>query len=294
MGLQVRETQGQQLWLEQEDIYHGSLILVNAKHAYREQTGKKRYLDETLQPVVKQQREDWRHLVLKETEDSEKMDLTAEIMAMKLQRRAVILLNELMADMHGWEQIVPVSAWRSHAEQQDIWDTSMRDSGREFTETYVAVPGHSEHETGLAIDLGLKLDVIDFIRPEFPYEGICQTFRKLAPRYGFVERYPKGKEAVTGIGQEPWHFRYVGAPHAGIMTEKGMVLEEYIEFIREYEYGRNPYRYCSQGKEIWVSYLNAQDQEEICLEVDDAMPRSISGNNVDGFVITEWRNCHGK
>ena len=154
MGLQVRETQGQQLWLEQEDIYHGSLILVNAKHAYREQTGKKRYLDETLQPVVKQQREDWRHLVLKETEDSEKMDLTAEIMAMKLQRRAVILLNELMADMHGWEQIVPVSAWRSHAEQQDIWDTSMRDSGREFTETYVAVPGHSEHETGLAIDLG--------------------------------------------------------------------------------------------------------------------------------------------
>ena len=158
----------------------------------------------------------------------------------------------------------------------------------------VAVPGHSEHETGLAIDLGLKLDVIDFIRPEFPYEGICQTFRKLAPRYGFVERYPKGKEAVTGIGQEPWHFRYVGAPHAEIMTEKGMVLEEYIEFIREYEYGRNPYRYCSQGKEIWVSYLNAQDQEEICLEVDDAMPRSISGNNVDGFVITEWRNCHGK
>ena len=231
MGLQVRETQGQQLWLEQEDIYHGSLILVNAKHAYREQTGKKRYLDETLQPVVKQQREDWRHLVLKETEDSEKMDLTAEIMAMKLQRRAVILLNELMADMHGWEQIVPVSAWRSHAEQQDIWDTSMRDSGREFTETYVAVPGHSEHETGLAIDLGLKLDVIDFIRPEFPYEGICQTFRKLAPRYGFVERYPKGKEAVTGIGQEPWHFRYVGKEAAAFMEEYDLCLEEFSDMV---------------------------------------------------------------
>ena len=85
----------------------------------------------------------------------------------------------------------------------------MRESGRKFTETYVAVPGHSEHETGLAIDLGLKQDVIDFIRPEFPYEGICQRFRQLAPKYGFIERYPKGKEEVTGIGQEPWHFRYV-------------------------------------------------------------------------------------
>ena len=174
-----------------------------------------------------------------------------------------------------------------------IWDTSMRESGREFTETYVAVPGHSEHETGLAIDLGLKQDVIDFIRPEFPYEGICQRFRQLAPKYGFIERYPKGKEEVTGIGQEPWHFRYVGVPHAEIMTEKGMVLEEYMEFLRGYEYGKNPYRYCSQGKEIWISYLNAGQSEQICLDADRKTPRVISGNNVDGFVITEWSTCRG-
>ena len=103
----------------------------------------------------------------------------------------------------------------------------------------------------------------------------------------------KGKEEVTGIGQEPWHFRYVGVPHAEIMTEKGMVLEEYMEFLRGYEYGKNPYRYCSQGKEIWISYLNAGQSEQICLDADHKTPRVISGNNVDGFVITEWRTCRG-
>ena len=244
MELKVKADDGQQIWLSKEDIYHGSLILVNAAHAYLENTGNKQYLDEILQPVLKQREKD---ISTKDTtrietalpEIAERSEQNSEefnmdIYDMKLQRRAVILLNELMEKMHGWEHIVPVSAWRPHKEQQSIWDTSMRESGRKFTETYVAVPGHSEHETGLAIDLGLKQDVIDFIRPEFPYEGICQRFRQLAPKYGFIERYPKGKEEVTGIGQEPWHFRYVGMPHAEIMTEKGMVLEEYMEFLRGY------------------------------------------------------------
>lgn len=303
MELKVKADDGQQIWLSKEDIYHGSLILVNAAYAYLENTGNKQYLDEILQPVLKQREKD---ISTKDTtrietalpEIAERSEQNSEefnmdIYDMKLQRRAVILLNELMEKMHGWEHIVPVSAWRPHKEQQSIWDTSMRESGREFTETYVAVPGHSEHETGLAIDLGLKQDVIDFIRPEFPYEGICQRFRQLAPKYGFIERYPKGKEEVTGIGQEPWHFRYVGMPHAEIMTEKGMVLEEYIEFLRGYEYGKNPYRYCSQGKEIWISYLNAGQSEQICLDADHKTPRVISGNNVDGFVITEWSTCRG-
>ena len=61
-----------------------------------------------------------------------------------------------------------------------------------------------------------------------PYEGICQRFRELAPLYGFIERYPANKEAVTGIAHEPWHFRYVGRPHAQRMTDLGLTLEEYL------------------------------------------------------------------
>lgn len=74
------------------------------------------------------------------------------------------------------------------------------------------LPGCSEHQTGLAIDLGKAAGYIDFIRPAFPYDGVCGRFRRLAARYGFIERYQRGKEEVTGISAEPWHFRYVGRP----------------------------------------------------------------------------------
>ncbi|MEY8333936.1 M15 family metallopeptidase [Lachnospiraceae bacterium 47-T17] len=145
-----------------------------------------------------------------------------------LERQAAYALERLMEQIDGWRAIVPVSGWRSKEEQEQIWADSLRENGMEFTETYVALPGHSEHESGLAIDLGLKKDVVDFIRPDFPYDGICGTFRALAPDYGFIERYPEGKEEVTGIGHEPWHFRYIGTPHARLLTETGLVLEEYV------------------------------------------------------------------
>ncbi len=119
------------------------------------------------------------------------------------------------------------------ASSHRIEDDTMRKEGARFTESYVAHPGCSEHQTGLAIDLGERREEIDFIRPDFPYTGICQTFRELAPQYGFVERYPKGKEGVTGIAWEPWHFRYVGCPHAQIMTKHGWVLEEYLDYLKE-------------------------------------------------------------
>ncbi|MFQ9679543.1 MAG: alanine racemase [Ruthenibacterium lactatiformans] len=111
---------------------------------------------------------------------------------------------------------------------------SVRDNGLEFTQKYVALPGCSEHETGLAIDVGEAREVIDFIRPAFPDTGVCAAFRRAAARYGFIERYPKGAQAVTGIGHEPWHFRYVGWPHAGLMAQRGVTLEEYIGALGAY------------------------------------------------------------
>ncbi len=145
-----------------------------------------------------------------------------------LEREAAEALSRIMEELDGWRDIVPVSGWRSREEQQAIYDASLRDNGRAFTEQFVALPGHSEHQTGLAIDLGLRRGEIDFLRPAFPYEGICQLFRELAPAYGFIERYPAGKQAVTGIAHEPWHFRYVGAPHARAITRAGLTLEEYL------------------------------------------------------------------
>lgn len=249
------------LTLPESQIHTGSLILVNHRYGYREASHR------VLAPVC---------------------EGVPEIL---LERQAVALLGSLMEHIHGWRSIVPVSGWRSLAEQQQIWDDSMAENGKDFTETYVALPGHSEHQTGLAMDLGLKQEHIDFIRPEFPYSGICQTFRQKAPDFGFVERYPKGKEAVTGIGHEPWHFRYVGVPHAAIMTELNLTLEEYTDFLRQFPRGERPYLYCKDSLTVTVSYV-AADGAVTGVELEAACPYSVSGNNVDGFIITEWRNIY--
>ena len=201
-----------------------------------------------------------------------------------LDTRAAATLSGLISRIGAAGEIVPVSGWRSEAEQREIWDGSMRESGEEFTRKYVALPGCSEHQTGLAIDLALRADNIDFIRPEFPYDGVCGRFRALAADYGFVERYQGGKEGVTGIAAEPWHFRYVGRPHARIMCEMGLCLEEYVEYLRAYPYPERLLEVRGEVYEAEVGFAGARDT----LGLPDA-PYQVSGNNVDGYIYTLWR-----
>lgn len=201
-----------------------------------------------------------------------------------LDSRAAAMLSGLISRIGAAGEIVPVSGWRSEAEQREIWDGSMRESGEEFTRKYVALPGCSEHQTGLAIDLALRADNIDFIRPEFPYNGVCGRFRALAADYGFVERYQSGKEGVTGIAAEPWHFRYVGRPHARIMCEMGLCLEEYVEYLRAYPYPERLLEVRGEVYEAEVGFAGARD----ALGLPDA-PYQVSGNNVDGYIYTLWR-----
>lgn len=201
-----------------------------------------------------------------------------------LDSRAAAMLSGLISRIGAAGEIVPVSGWRSEAEQREIWDGSMRESGEEFTRKYVALPGCSEHQTGLAIDLALRADNIDFIRPEFPYDGVCGRFRALAADYGFVERYQSGKEGVTGIAAEPWHFRYVGRPHARIMCEMGLCLEEYVEYLRAYPYPERLLEVSGEVYEAEVGFAGARD----ALGLPDA-PYQVSGNNVDGYIYTLWR-----
>lgn len=245
--------------LSRQNIYTGNLILVNAEHSYQGE------------------------------ESNDLMPVTEFHENIHMNRRAAVLLCELMKKINGWSSITPVSGWRSMEEQQNIWNDSLAENGLEFTQKFVAAPGHSEHQTGLAIDLGLRQDNVDFICPDFPYEGICETFRKNAADYGFIERYPANKEAVTGIGHEPWHFRYVGIPHAFIMSENHLTLEEYTEFIKLYPYGELCFHYQWNKLDLTISYLKASSSGDTVLEILPRTPYSVSGNNMDGFIITEWR-----
>ncbi len=199
-----------------------------------------------------------------------------------LERQTAKLLLACIQAAGGAGAIVPVSGWRSSDEQQRIWDDSMAADGPEFTRQFVALPGCSEHQTGLAIDLGRAARHIDFIRPHFPYSGVCGAFRRAALRYGFVERYPAGKDAVTGIAHEPWHFRYVGAPHAQRMAELGLCLEEYLELLRSEEQCFT----LDNGRSVRVFHIpctgavTAAELPGGCCQ--------ISGDNVDGFIVTAW------
>lgn len=249
--------------LKPELIHAGNLILVNAAYPYR-----------TDLP--------WQELAPVHPR-------TPEIM---LNDQVVYVLSSLMEKINGWEAITPVSGWRSMEEQTKIYEDSLLENGPAFTEQYVALPGHSEHQTGLAIDLAITQDTIDFICPDFPYNGICQTFRQQSLAYGFIERYPKNKEGITGISHEPWHFRYVGAPHAEIMCRNSLVLEEYITFLKDYPYRGTGYLHRFGETTYRVSYIQAFDNTETAIQVDERIPYSISGNNVDGFILTQWRTDH--
>lgn len=206
-----------------------------------------------------------------------------------LERRAAALLSRLIGGLDGWSSITPVSGWRSQEEQRDIYTHSLRENGPAFTKQFVALPGHSEHQTGLAIDLGLTRPDIDFIRPDFPYSGICQEFRARAAACGFVERYPSGKEAVTGIAHEPWHFRYVGRPHAGIMMDKGLVLEEYHDFLKEFPLGGEPLFWRSGALEYSIFYVEEAQGGALDFPLAPDGRWSVSGDNESGFIVTTWR-----
>lgn len=196
------------------------------------------------------------------------------------------------------QRIVGVSGYRTMEEQQKIWDDCQAQNGLEYTRTFVAIPGHSEHQTGLAMDVALDQPEIDFICPQFPDEGICAIFRRLAASYGFIERYPAGKEAVTHIGAEPWHFRYVGTPHAVLMQRMNMVLEEYVVWLRQFVWGSNPYCIQEDAQSIRIGYLpfrekdgeaGGQEQHLLTdiLPAGDGTVYEISGDNMDGFIITQ-------
>ncbi|MDY3692539.1 MAG: M15 family metallopeptidase [Dysosmobacter sp.] len=92
---------------------------------------------------------------------------------------------------------------------------------------WVARPGTSEHQTGLAVDIvDQNYQLLDEKQENKPVQ---QWLMAHCTEYGFILRYPTGKSEITGIGYEPWHYRYVGLDAAREITEQGLCLEEYLD-----------------------------------------------------------------
>lgn len=186
-------------------------------------------------------------------------------------------LKEILKKIPNQEEIIPVSGFRTKKEQINLYTISLKENGEDFTKRYIAFPNTSEHQTGLAIDLGLKGEN-DLIRPRFPNNKLGKQFRHLASSYGFIERYKENKVNITKIAAEMWHFRYVSFPHSKIITEKDFCLEEYHDYLKQFPYPDKPLKY--QNYEIY--YLKYQKNKKIMLQDKD----ELSGNNIDGFILT--------
>lgn len=199
-------------------------------------------------------------------------------------------LSQIFIDLNIKDRIIPVSGYRNGKEQNQIYTDSLDENGYGFTNKYVALPGHSEHQTGLAIDLAENKGEFDFIRPLFPYTGLCMQFRRLAIRYGFIERYPRGKEKITGIAHEPWHFRYVGYPHSEIMHLNNFTLEEYLIYLKNYHYKRKHLQFFYSDFNYEIFYVDNTSLSKLLIELPGSISYQISGNNMDGFIITLRKN----
>lgn len=141
------------------------------------------------------------------------------------------MLSEAYAN--GCSQTLTVtSAYRSYDYQQFLYDYRVsvysylgEEEARKKAATIVAIPGQSEHQTGLAADIHTLLSADEVFENTYEFQWLKENSWK----FGFILRYPKDKTHITGIIYEPWHFRYVGRYHAFKIYESGLTLEEYCE-----------------------------------------------------------------
>ena len=126
------------------------------------------------------------------------------------------------------------SAYRSVAAQQEIVDDFTEKYGEEYVKLYVAVPGYSEHHTGLALDLFLIIDGkgVYYNEDMVQYPEVWEKIHDKLADHGFILRYLPGKKIFTGYSYEPWHIRYLDDPDiAHKIMDKGLTFEEYLDEV---------------------------------------------------------------
>ncbi len=159
-------------------------------------------------------------------------DLTGKVREMVPE--AAEALTRMAADCkkETGEILVSVSGYRSYQTQASIYERKVKRVGSKAkADESVARPGASEHQLGMAMDLGWK----DYhgTSEKFPRSKAGKWCTENCWKYGFILRYQAGWEEVTGYKQEEWHFRYVGEEHAARIYENQMPLEEYLLIVRQ-------------------------------------------------------------
>lgn len=150
-----------------------------------------------------------------------------------LREEAARALEKMFADAktNGIE-LFAVSGYRSYDTQTGLFNAEVEKVGKEKAIQAVAVPGQSEHQTGLTMDISGRSVQLG-LTEDFGDKPDGKWLAENAHRFGFILRYPKGKEDITGYQYEPWHFRYVGKEAAEQIYKNQLTLEEYFKTVKK-------------------------------------------------------------
>lgn len=236
--------------IDKEHIYQGNLLLVNKEYPIHEESIKSDVINLSMH-----------------NELTEGYVLLGS--GIYLSEDIAHIFSEMIAAAakDGLHAFATTSGFRSFEEQKNLY--------QQMGSVRALPPGYSEHNFGLALDVGSTQ-----MKMEDAPEG--KWIEKNAWKYGFILRYPKDKTDITGIQYEPWHIRYVGLPHSAIMYEKNLVLEEYLDYLKE----EQNISVNIEGEKYTVSYYPLSQGLTIKVPVNHHY--EISGNNMDGVIVTVY------
>ena len=249
-------------FVRSSDIHKGSLVLVNDSHVFPGLS------EEESLTVVDELKNEY---------------YSVKSIGMKMDSLALKSFNNLMSGFYQQcsnNDIMITSAFISENSQNLIYNQALENSRSESR------GGYSEHQTGLAVDLGIFPD--DSKSYRYVPSGDYAWIKENCTRYGFIQRYADDKSDKTGVKNHTEHFRYVGIPHAWYMKENNLSLEEYLQEIKKYSYGSKTLSVSCYEKDYEIYYIKAKENESDSADIYVPVNQqyTVSGNNVDGFIIT--------
>lgn len=257
--------------MNNEDVHKGRLILVNKDYEYIDGS------NPNIVNIAQMKNESY-------SVNTNDMTLDAEM---------IQHINDMLKDFSeqtGITDVLANSGYRSYDQQQELYNAHLEATGQ-GTSLLVAPPGRSEHHTGYAMDFAIN-DGQTY--PALKNEGQYSWIYENAARYGMILRYTEKNQDFTGYSPESWHFRYIGTPQAAVVNRMGISYEEFINFIRDFSYDE-PLEYKYSDSEFYKIYFVPVDSEKNVTEIpisyeafssDIENSYSISGNNIDGFIVT--------
>ncbi len=251
--------------LKKSGIYEGDLIVVNLDHEYQFPNEEDKEADKEQIP------ENFLSIYSNKADCYQAKDWVSCLRSDVLNH-----LNDMMTAYYAAtsnRDFMIINAYRGYAEQEGYYQNN----------TTQTPPGHSDYHTGMSFDIGIFPDGSDsyFYRNE----GVYAWIQEHMTEYGFVLRYPEGSSAFTGLDDKAYQFRYVGVPHAYYMVQNNLCLEQYIDELRSYTYAGQTLQISCYDHNYEVYYVPA-DGEKTDLTVPTDYGYTISGNNIDGFIVT--------